>query len=43
VTALKHEIVDFGQLVPARFVSEALGGKVIWDAVNQQVNITAGS
>ena len=33
-------IVNGSTLVPVRFVSEAFGAQVIWDAANQQVNIS---
>jgi hypothetical protein len=37
------QIVGGRTLVPARFVSEALGAQVTWDATNQKVNITTAS
>jgi hypothetical protein len=37
------QIVNGRTLVPARFVSEALGAQVNWDATNRQVNITTTS
>lgn len=36
------QIIDGRTLVPARFVSEALGAKVNWDAANRRVDITTG-
>ncbi len=37
------QIVDGRTLVPTRFVGEALGAQVNWDAANRQVSIVTAS